>query len=912
MPRTTPNLAIYFVILMLFGLPTWPFGAGASEKFDEDKNNRTEAVKLNNTATDLMAIGKHSEALPLLRQANAIASNLAPEEEIVITIEVNLVDALSNTGNFRSAISRGEKLKQFLSDNGAVRERFEDLYLTLLLNFGGAYARIDPLKAVSIFRDSVILAEAVFGLDSPRTATHLSMLGQSLRASGQFHDAIEVLERAKKIRINNEVEFKKIALSETALALAYGSIGKFEEERKSLRSVIERFKKERISVSPTLASALIHLARSLTLNAQDYEEAEGFLTKAESIYANLYGDGAFQFSKLHVLRAIISEKLGDNESAKRHIDAVIKLNQRFYPDSPLKTLEAYQLLASSYYEAGSLRRAAELQLDAFQVLIDYLKGSEGLSFDEIESFRNGHDTDIHNALYALAGASESNDNPDLLNGALRIVKFAQNSEVSILSRMNMLRETGRSEAFRANLRDLKKLNREYSSAIRSIYHDRKPGRDERENETKKFANLKADFNDVFHRIKGNNEAFSEIFFGSQIDLFELQESLEEDEILISFVETDLRYFVFSVTKNKASLRRVDFASEDVKEFIGKWRRSFDPTQTVMRGQPLPEFDWASAAVIYKIFFEPDVDLTKHKRLHIVPDGALKSVPFSSLVISKSKPANFKDIEWLIESVVISVLPNIDVEIAQSFTNQRKKFLGIGAPELSGTESNSDEQAEMVTYRSKGVVVLEELIALGPLPESEDELKEIASLFGPSNSTIYVGKQATEERIATINLKNYSVIAFATHGLLANEIVGLKEPGLVLGPSVNNMKTYDGLLTTSEIAALKLDADLIILSACNTAGPNGEIGADAYSGLASAFFDAGAKSLMVSHWPVETHSSAFLTTETLGYVFERNIPTADGLRLAQLDMLSGQAGKEKTHPMYWAPYSAIGMTVFSAN
>ena len=118
---------------------------------------------------------------------------------------------------------------------------------------------------------------------------------------------------------------------------------------------------------------------------------------------------------------------------------------------------------------------------------------------------------------------------------------------------------------------------------------------------------------------------------------------------------------------------------------------------------------------------------------------------------------------------------------------------------------------------------------------------------------------TETAIKKMPLDRYRIVHFATHGLVPGDLNGLYEPALALTPGHLSGDDEDGLLTMSEILGLKLDADWVVLSACNTAAAEGK-GAEAVSGLGRAFFYAGTRALLVSNWPVETTSAKALTTD----------------------------------------------------
>ena len=110
-----------------------------------------------------------------------------------------------------------------------------------------------------------------------------------------------------------------------------------------------------------------------------------------------------------------------------------------------------------------------------------------------------------------------------------------------------------------------------------------------------------------------------------------------------------------------------------------------------------------------------------------------------------------------------------------------------------------------------------------------------------------------------------------------------------------------------MARLDLNADWVILSACNTASPIPEQGADGLSGLTRAFFYAGARSLLVTHWEVESRSAQILTTNALSVWLEgeRTLNKSAALRESMLYLLNGEAGSRYTHPYYWAPFMNVG-------
>ena len=181
-------------------------------------------------------------------------------------------------------------------------------------------------------------------------------------------------------------------------------------------------------------------------------------------------------------------------------------------------------------------------------------------------------------------------------------------------------------------------------------------------------------------------------------------------------------------------------------------------------------------------------------------------------------------------------------------------------------------------------------------------------LGVSDSDIWLGARATEREIKRLSesgqLTSYRIVHFATHGALAGEVTAGAEPGLILTPPGEASPEDDGYLSASEIAGLKLDADWVILSACNTAAGDSE-GAEALSGMARAFFYAGARALLVSHWAVNSDATVKLITRTLGTMAaDKTASRSEALRRSMVDLIE-RGEPHEAHPAHWAPFVVVG-------
>jgi CHAT domain-containing protein len=153
-------------------------------------------------------------------------------------------------------------------------------------------------------------------------------------------------------------------------------------------------------------------------------------------------------------------------------------------------------------------------------------------------------------------------------------------------------------------------------------------------------------------------------------------------------------------------------------------------------------------------------------------------------------------------------------------------------------------------------------------------------------------------------KPYRVLAFATHAVSRSPAFRRPRPAIVLTPGRATLSTNDGLLHSEEIEEMSLDAEMVILSACQTAGGSGLAGAEALSGLAQAFLYAGSRSVVATQWKVESNSAS---AQMAKLEVERRTLKDPAVRLRRA-ALQVRANRKWTHPAFWAPFVLIESTI----
>jgi CHAT domain-containing protein len=422
---------------------------------------------------------------------------------------------------------------------------------------------------------------------------------------------------------------------------------------------------------------------------------------------------------------------------------------------------------------------------------------------------------------------------------------------------------------------------------------------------------------------------------------QIKEMLKPGEALLSFYFGRDASFVWAISQDgKVEFAALRESAAAIDDKIKKLREALEPQAAMI--SDIPKFDLALSHDLYKTLLGPvNAAWSDAKSLIVVTNGALGLLPLGVLTsapheLSNDGPifAGYRGVPWLSRTHAVTMVPSAaalrTLRRLPPGSPHRQTLIAFGDPWFNdkqaaeATAENvqlaaSDVQMRGIPLKRRAGPQIDgldsaELGQLPRLPDTADELRSIAlALEADPTKALHLGKDANEQLVKKTDLSGFKIVAFATHGLVPGELDGLDQPALALSaPSVAGVEG-DGLLTMQEILSLKLDADWVVLSACNT-GVGAGAGAEAASGLGRAFFYAGTRAILVTNWSVHSQSARELVTDLFHrQAADAKLSRGEALRQASMALLDGKGFTEEkgetlftyAHPLFWAPYSIIG-------
>lgn len=392
------------------------------------------------------------------------------------------------------------------------------------------------------------------------------------------------------------------------------------------------------------------------------------------------------------------------------------------------------------------------------------------------------------------------------------------------------------------------------------------------------------------------------------DLDTLRSVLRKGEALASFLIGRDTSFLQLVTRERIYITPIAAGEKALGQMVQDLRKGLE-----IEGGSVNEFKLGDAHFLYETLFggvaEP---LAAVNRLIVVPNGPLSSLPFGTLLTSPPLSEDYRTAAWLVKRMSVTQAPSI-----VSFVNLRstrpvaappRPFLGIANPSFTGAGTVLlTDAAAAPSCGQAGLAQLNRFASLVPLPDTLDEVSSVIASLGIANAELLAHNDASEQTVREKNLNEYNVIYFATHAVMPGELACQIEPGIALArpDKAAISRAEDGFLDASEVAALRLAANLVVLSACNTASSGNSTvqKGDALSGLAESFFIAGARSLLVTHWQVPSAATTRLMLDVFSLLgSESGVAIDIALQRAQLQAISTS---DTAHPFFWGAFSFVG-------
>ena len=864
------------------------------------------ATTLGNIAIFYGNLGQFSKAEVAYKRALAFSKKmLGSNHSQVAHIMGNLAVLYGNMGDY-------DKQEALLRRAAKISTQNDSQELVKLANFYFGQRRFD--LAVALYKRHVKEMEKGYGPSHPKTGWSLSNLAGAYRNQGRNAEAESLMKRALRI---DEKAFGRFNMQ---VATSLNNLGSFYSDQGK------------------------------------YSKAEPLLRRSLKIYQKMLHPKHHDLRDIFRNLALLYARSGKYVDAERLYRRVLEINDSLFGPQNFSNGDIYFGLARVYFHQKKWRQSVRFGRRASDLYDLGNNGGKSLIFRSVEAEKWPFLTQIKSA-YRVEGQPQIGH--DMFLEAQKAIRSQASKAFDQMAARAMTgnkKLSGMIRRFQDLVGERSVLNAKFINAKSQTGKNSDVALENRI--SSRLSSIDGRISVLSKQLSDGFPSYLALASSKPLATSEVQKLLRPDEALVLLLDTEklgptpAETFVWVVTKEASRWVRSALGPKALKDHVdalrcgldaeGTWKgsRCFDLLGVVYdqwSGKPLP-FQLTRAHQLYKALFGKVEDLITGKDLLIVPSGPLTQLPFQVLVSKKPKQDKltrdaFTNASWLARHHAITVLPSVSSLAAlrdhAKASNARQPLIGFGNPLLDGHAASAKlarsirgcagagkiqtaqlrkiRSAVMPLGRGARVADLQALRAASALPETADELCAVARNAGARNEDVHLGQRATETSVKTLSeagtLAQFKVLHFATHGALAGELKGSNEPGLILSPPATATAKDDGYLSASEVAGLKLDADWVILSACNTAGGEAK-SAEALSGLAKAFFYAGARSLLVSHWYVDSQATVGLITKVFALLKQHpNIGRSKALKLAMLSLQT--TGKRTWHPAYWAPFVVVG-------
>jgi CHAT domain-containing protein/Tfp pilus assembly protein PilF len=855
----------------------------------------TELVKaLNNQAKELAANGKLNEALTTCDLVLNIAQQLNDKRGMYVALRVKTV-VTRTRGDYKLALEYLDqcvKLAEELGDKGMKGDALNGMAIIfalqsdypkalalyqqnlrikeelnnkpdiaiVLLNIGNVYIyQGENVRALEHYQRSLKLSEEVG--DKATAAATINSIGSLYSSQGNYAQALEYFQQSLKIK--QEVGEKLgVARALNNIGVIYSIQGQYTQALDYLQQSLKLL--EELGDKLVLVEA-VHYIGGVYLQKGDYSEALAYELKAAKQAEELGNNQLLSEILLGISESYL--RLGQYDTARIHAERGASLAAQY---SILEQLwNAKTIAGKANLALNQPDRARQDFLDAIAT-IEKLRGQ--VAGDEREQQRFFENKIAPYQAMVQLSLSQHNT-----SGAL---SYAERAKGRVL--LDVL-SNGRADITKAMTSDELKRDRELSAAIATLNTQLVRLK------TQSKAPEVVDLQSRLDKARLEYEAFQTSLYAAHpelkvhrgetqtITINEAVALLPDDQTaILEYVVTEDQSYLFVLRKRaQPAVHTLNIKSTELATMAESFRRSVAERDLTVK-QP--------ARRLYDLLIKPaEGGLRGVRKLRIVPDGTLWNVPFQALHQGRGG--------YLLEQYAVSYAPSLSVlremgrraSALKNSASTRATLLAMGNPALNG----ETETKVRVTRRDE---------PLSPLPDAEKEVSALGRLYGPG-SRVLIGQQAQEATMKA-EASKFKVLHFATHAILDD-----RNPlySHILLSRTDNDQIEDGLLESWELMKLDLNAELAVLSACETA--RGHVAAgEGIIGMSWALFVAGSPAAVVSQWKVDSARSSELMIEFhRNLVQKRNVGKSEALRQAALKIFRSSYN----HPAYWAGFILIG-------
>lgn len=856
--------------------------------------------------------------LALLASTCLSAPSSAQKGETAAAVSVK-INELSRAGKYAEAVAMAQGQLDALEKKYGPAHRDVGTALNNLAQLYGSQGRDG--EAEPLFKRAIAILEKSAGSESPENAAALNNLAALYQRQERYAEAEPLFKRALAIREKSVGSgHPDVAQSLNNLATHYVKMGRQDAAEPLFRRALAIYEKVAGPEHPAVATVLNNLGQ-VAKDQQQFAKAEPLIKRSLAIREKVLGrdhpDVARSLNNLADLYDGPTDRIRDAERLFQRALAIRE--STLGPDHP-DTAKSLNNLA--LFEAGTGYPEKGLPL-------------------ALRLVANGR-AEPRAVLSVLADAERNKLIPtdQAVDAMLNVIqRGTQSSAASAVNKLAVRLAAGNdrlAELVRRD-QDLAAETEALDKALVTAVSKERSKRDAADEQRVKarLAAIAAERPALQKTLSAEFPGYAALSSPLPMTAKEIQSLLSGDEAIVLLTTTAKGSFIIAITREGFDWSSMGQGSEALSKLVADFRRGLNVSNAGDASGKSSLFNLETANWLYNNLLGGVEPRIKDKRsLLIVPTGPLTALPFHLLVTEKPPAAipekleGYRDAAWLLKRHAVSVLPSVaSLKALRSIARKdqtTKPMTGFGDPLFNPLQDNSGDKrgaerpgaiksaARGVTslaytdfWQGAGVDRTKLSQVLLQLPDTADELNAVAKDLGVSKGDIHLGEDASETTVKRTPLADYSIVYFATHGLVAGDVKGIAEPSLVLSIPKQPSELDDGLLTSSEVAQLKLNADWVVLSACNTIAGD-KPGAEALSGLARSFFYAGARALLVSHWAVDSAAATRLTTST----FERlkadpKLGRAEALRQSMLAYLSDASSPKNAYPAFWGPFALIG-------